>query len=209
MAASLDWVILHFDRALRTLAGVSASVRPIPGADLPDCVLTDAERQHVGALMRVNHVGEVCAQALYQGQAISSRNDQVRVALEQAADEEVEHLAWTMQRIKETGGRTSLLNPLWFGGSLGLGVLAGLAGNRWNLGFLAETERQVEAHLDSHIDRLPAQDKRSRAILEQMRSDEHNHAQTARNLGAAMLPSPVRLAMTAASRLMTRTAYFI
>lgn len=205
----MDRIILHFDRALRTLSGVAASARKIPGADCPDCEMSPSQRRHVAALMRVNHVGEVCAQALYQGQAISSRSGEVCAALEQAAQEETEHLAWTSHRIQELGGRTSLLNPLWFAGSLAMGVFAGLAGDRWNLGFLAETERQVGVHLQDHLDRLPAEDQRSRAILEQMRSDERMHAETAAHLGGAELPQPVRLAMQVASRCMTTSAYYI
>lgn len=205
----LDHAIIHFDRALRTLAAAPVSARPTPGADLPEGDMSDADRQHVAALMRVNHVGEICAQALYQGQAIASRDDEVRDALEKAADEETEHLAWTLQRIREMGGRPSLLNPLWFGGALAIGTLAGLAGSRWNLGFLAETERQVEAHLDGHLERLPAGDERSRAVLDQMRLDEILHAQTAVQLGAVELPEPVKFAMKLASKVMTKTAYYL
>jgi ubiquinone biosynthesis monooxygenase Coq7 len=159
--------------------------------------------------MRVNHVGEVCAQALYQGQALTSPSVEIRVELEKAAQEETEHLAWTETRIRELGGRKSLLNPVWFGGALALGMLAGCAGNARNLGFLAETERQVEAHLNDHLGRLPAADEKSRQILLQMRSDEVAHAEAAVRLGAAELPEVVRGAMRVASRLMTRTAYFV
>ncbi|HSD38291.1 MAG TPA: 2-polyprenyl-3-methyl-6-methoxy-1,4-benzoquinone monooxygenase [Rhodocyclaceae bacterium] len=202
-----DRAIVEFDKILRTLAAPAQSTRPVPGELLPEADLSDAQRSEVAALMRVNHVGEICAQALYQGQAITSRDAGLRRSLEHAAEEETEHLAWTAQRISELGGRTSLLNPLWYFGALGMGVAAGLAGDKWNLGFLAETERQVEAHLGSHLDRIPAEDVRSRAILDQMKADEMAHATTAVSLGAAELPEPVRKAMTFASRVMTTLAY--
>lgn len=202
-----DQFITEFDKALRTTFASARSIRPIPGGDLPDCQLSDAERQHVIGLMRVNHVGEVCAQALYQGQALTSRDPALREALRTAADEETEHLAWTESRISELGGRKSLLNPLWYAGALAMGVVAGRFGDRWNLGFLAETERQVEAHLDSHLGRLPAQDEKSRRVVEQMKVDEASHAQTAVSLGAAELPSIVKGAMRLASRVMTTAAY--
>jgi len=159
--------------------------------------------------MRVNHCGEICAQALYQGQAIMSKDDHARRVLDKAAREETEHLAWTEQRIAELGGRKSLLNPLWYGGSLAIGMLAGAFGDRWNLGFLAETERQVEAHLSSHLERLPAGDQRSRAIVVQMRDDEAGHANTAVALGAHELPAPVKVAMKMASQVMTTLAHRI
>ncbi|MEC5388034.1 2-polyprenyl-3-methyl-6-methoxy-1,4-benzoquinone monooxygenase [Uliginosibacterium sp. H3] len=203
----LDRAIVEFDKILRTLAAPAQSTRPVPGDQLPEAELSEAQRSEVAALMRVNHVGEICAQALYQGQAITSRDAGLRRSLEHAAEEETEHLAWTAQRIKELGGRTSLLNPLWYFGALGMGVAAGLAGDKWNLGFLAETERQVEAHLASHLDRIPAEDARSRAILEQMKADEMAHATTAVSLGAAELPAAVRTAMTFASRVMTTLAH--
>lgn len=203
----LDQAIVHFDRALRTVFAPAQSTRPTPGTDLPDTSLSDDERRHVAALMRVNHCGEICAQALYQGQAMTARDDGVRRELEQASEEETEHLAWTEQRIAELGGRKSLLNPLWYGGSLMLGAVAGKLGDRWNLGFLAETERQVEAHLHGHLARLPEGDARSRAILEQMKEDEARHAQTAVALGAHELPAPAKLAMKLVSRVMTTVAY--
>jgi ubiquinone biosynthesis monooxygenase Coq7 len=159
--------------------------------------------------MRVNHSGEVCAQALYQGQAVMARDASTREALDAAAWEETEHLNWTERRIEELGGRKSLLNPLWYTGSLALGMIAGRLGDRWSLGFVAEIERQVESHLTDHLERLPAQDGRSRAVVEQMRTDESRHAQTARRLGAAELPAPVRTAMRMASKLMTRSAYWL
>lgn len=202
-----DRAVLELDRVLRTLFGAPRSRRPVPGANRPEGEMSEAERAHACGLMRVNHVGEVCAQALYQGQAMTSRNAEVSGALLEAAEEEVEHLAWTAQRIAELGGRTSLLNPLWYGGALTLGVAAGLLGDRWNLGFLAETERQVEAHLDGHLERLPAADLKSRDIVAQMRQDEAQHAELAVRMGAAELPLPARVAMRLAAKLMTSTAY--
>lgn len=187
----------------------ASSVRPVPGSANPEVVFDAGRRREVCGLMRVNHCGEVCAQALYQGQALTSRDPVVRESLRGAAEEEVEHLAWTEQRLAELGGRKSLLNPVWYLGSLSIGVAAGLLGDRWNLGFLAETERQVEAHLDSHLRLLPQEDLRSRAIVEQMRDDEARHAETARALGAAELPVPVKWLMKAAGRVMTSTAYHL
>lgn len=206
---SLDSLILEFDRALRTLAAPSRTSRPVPGVELPDCELDPAERRQVVGLMRVNHCGEICAQALYQGQALTSRQPAVREALRKAADEETEHLAWTERRLTELGGRTSLLNPLWYLGSLSIGVAAGLLGDKWNLGFLAETERQVEAHLDGHLAILPAADGKSRAIVDQMRRDEIGHAEMAVQFGAAELPPPVRLGMRTTARVMTALSYHL
>jgi ubiquinone biosynthesis monooxygenase Coq7 len=168
--------------------------------------MSEAERAHAAALMRVNHVGEVCAQALYAGQALTTKNEQVRGELEQAAREETDHLAWCETRINELGGRKSLLNPLWFGSAFGIGVVAGLLGDKWNLGFLAETERQVEAHLDGHLQQLPEADVRSRAVVEQMKTDEARHAQTAIDHGGAPLPPPVKWAMQFAANVMRQTA---
>lgn len=206
---SVDRFICEFDRALRAVFATARTVRPIPGNSLPDAALDPVERRHVIGLMRVNHCGEVCAQALYQGQALTSRQPAVSAALHAAAHEETEHLAWTEQRIAELGGRKSVFNPLWYIGSLGLGVAAGVLGDRWNLGFLAETERQVEAHLDSHLLSLPENDGRSRAIVEQMRLDEIRHAETAVHYGAAELPAVARLAMRGMSSLMTKAAYHL
>jgi ubiquinone biosynthesis monooxygenase Coq7 len=203
----LDNVIIEFDKVLRTLFVPAPTLRPMPGSDLPDIEMSDEERQHAAGLMRVNHCGEICAQALYQGQALTSRDPAVRAALEQAAWEETEHLNWTERRIAELGGSKSLLNPLWYAGSLGLGVIAGVLGDKWNLGFLAETERQVEGHLESHLDQLPAQDQRSRAIVEQMKQDEIKHAEMAIHHGATELPLPVKQAMKMSSKLMTTLAY--
>ena len=205
----IDEAIIQFDKALRTVFASARSIRPVPGQELPDAPMSDEQRSHVAALMRVNHCGEICAQALYQGQALMSRDHSVRRELEQASREETEHLAWTEQRIAELGGHKSLLNPLWYGGSLALGMLAGKLGDRWNLGFLAETERQVEAHLSGHIERLPAEDQKSREVLEQMRADEAGHAEKAIDLGAHTLPAPVRGAMKLMAKVMTTTAYRI
>jgi ubiquinone biosynthesis monooxygenase Coq7 len=203
----MDQLIASFDRALRTLAGVVDSRRPSParGEDSPE--IDQKERGHAAALMRVNHVGEVCAQALYEGQALVARNDVVRASLAKAADEERDHLAWCAGRIEELGGRPSLLNPLWYLGSFAMGAGAGLLGDRWNLAFLAETERQVEEHLTGHLDALPSQDQRSRTLVEAMRADEAAHRQTAVQLGAAELPAPVKTAMRLAARVMTTVAY--
>lgn len=202
-----DRLIVGFDKALRSLLLPGTSRRPHPAAQIPETVLSGRERRHAAALMRVNHAGEICAQALYQGQAMASRNSALRAELAQAAEEESEHLAWTAARIAELGGRRSLLDPFWYGGALAIGLLAGASGDRWNLGFLAETERQVGAHLDGHLKCLPPNDRRSRAVIEQMREDELAHAATAVRLGAAELPAPVGAAMRLASGLMTRVAY--
>jgi len=205
----IDQAIIQFDKALRTLLAPAHSVRPIPAGDLPEVPMTDEERRQAAALMRVNHCGEICAQALYQGQALVSRDDSIRRELQHASNEESEHLAWTEHRIAELGGRKSLLNPLWYGGALAIGMIAGKFGDRWNLGFLAETERQVEAHLSGHLDRLPVDDRKSRGIVAQMKVDEARHAETAIGLGAHDLPGPVKAAMKLMSRVMTATAYWI
>jgi len=205
---NLDDGIVAFDRALRTMIGASASVRQYPAAHLEqDAALNPEARAHAGGLMRVNHSGEICAQALYSGQAMTSRNDDLKRQLDRAAREETEHLAWTERRLEELGSRRSLLNPLWYAGSFAIGALAGLAADRWNLGFLSETERQVEQHLSSHLDRLPADDARSRAVVAQMRTDEAGHAQMAEDHGAARLPLPVRALMRLTAKVMTTTAY--
>jgi len=203
----IDRLIIGFDRALRTLYGPALSLRPVPGENLPNLELSAAEKRHAAALMRVNHSGEVCAQALYQGQALTARDDTVRKTLERAAAEEPEHLAWTAQRIGELGGRVSVLNPFFYTGSFAIGALSGLLGDKWNMGFLAETERQVEGHLDGHLEQLPAQDEKSRAIVAQMKEDEARHADTALARGAAELPGPVKQAMRISSRLMTLSTY--
>jgi ubiquinone biosynthesis monooxygenase Coq7 len=203
----LDRAVVEFDRALRTVAGVHQSERASPARDLAEGDLDTAARQHSAALMRVNHVGEVCAQALYQGQAMTARDEHTRASLERAAREEGDHLAWSMQRIRALGGRPSLLNPLWYAGSLALGIGAGLLGDRWNLAFLAETERQVEAHLTGHLDRLAPEDAPTRRVVEAMRADEARHRDAAISLGAAELPQPVKRAMRALAKAMTTVAY--
>jgi ubiquinone biosynthesis monooxygenase Coq7 len=205
----LDRVIINFDRTLRTLFAPAASVRAVPGEDLPESDMDAMTREHAAALMRVNHTGEICAQALYQGQSLTARNPGAREALERAAQEETEHLAWTERRIAELGGRKSLLNPLFYAGSLAMGAATGLLGDRWNLGFLAETERQVVEHLDRHLQKLPREDQKSIAILGEMRLDEARHATTAVEHGAAELPLPVKGLMRIASGLMTRSSYWI
>lgn len=210
---AIDVIIGTADNALRTVFGSHHASRPRPAppaasGDAPS--LSDSERRLAGALMRVNHVGEVCAQALYTGQALVTRDAQLKSHFEAAAREETDHLAWTRQRLDELGDRTSLLNPLWYAGALGIGIVAGkLAGDRVSLGFVVETERQVERHLDSHLERLPQDDSASRAIVLQMKEDEARHASQAEAAGAATLPLPVRLMMRAAAKVMTTTAHYL
>jgi 3-demethoxyubiquinol 3-hydroxylase len=199
--------ILQFDKALRTVFATAASRRPHPDADVPEADMDEADKRHAAGLMRINHSGEVCAQALYAGQALTARNPEAQRALLEAAEEETEHLAWCERRLTELGSHKSYLNPLWYAGSFALGAFAGALGDKWNLGFLAETERQVEGHLDSHLDKLPPQDGRSRAIVEQMKQDEIRHAETAIAHGGAELPGPVKQTMKLTSRLLTRLAY--
>lgn len=203
----MDRLIAEFDRALRAVAGVARGERPSPAEAIPETTLEQEPKAHAAALMRVNHVGEICAQALYQGQALTAREPQARQALEKAAREEQDHLAWSADRIRELGGRPSLLNPLWYAGSFAIGAAAGLLGDKWNFAFLAETERQVEEHLTGHLEALPAEDRRTRAVVEGMRADEARHRASALRLGAAELPGPVKLAMRLASRVMTTLAY--
>jgi ubiquinone biosynthesis monooxygenase Coq7 len=203
----LDRAIGEFDKALRAVAGVAQAGRPSPAGKLPETDLDAASREHAAALMRVNHVGEVCAQALYQGQSLTARRADAREALERAALEEQDHLAWSAERIRELGGRPSLLNPLWYAGALAMGAAAGALGDRWNLAFLAETERQVEEHLSGHLGLLPAGDRRTRAVVDAMRADEARHRAAALELGAAELPAAARLAMRLASKVMTTVAY--
>jgi ubiquinone biosynthesis monooxygenase Coq7 len=206
---SIDQLILEFDRALRAVAGVAQSSRPSPAERVHESSMDAEPRAHAAALMRVNHVGEVCAQALYQGQALTARNAVARQALEKAAREEEDHLAWSAERIRELGGRPSLLNPLWYAGSFAIGAAAGALGDKWNLAFLAETERQVEEHLAGHLEALPEDDRRTRAVVEAMRADEARHRESALQLGAAELPEPVKRAMRIASKVMTTVAYRI
>lgn len=205
----IETLILEFDAALRTVFASAPTARPRPGDALPEAELSEDERRTVAGLMRVNHCGEVCAQALYRGQALTARREETRKAMEQAAWEETEHLNWTETRIAEMGGHKSVLNPLWYAGSLAIGVVAGMLGDDWNLGFLAETERQVEGHLESHLSRLPAGDARSREIIEQMKADEIHHAETAIEQGARELPGPVKQAMRLSSKVMTGLAYYV
>lgn len=205
----IDELIIGFDKSLRTLFAPARSTRAMPGANLADTDMDTAQRALAAALMRVNHSGEICAQALYQGQALTARDSTARAALEAAAQEETEHLAWTEKRIAELGGRKSLLNPLWYAGSFAIGAAAGALGDKWNLGFLAETERQVERHLEGHLARLPQTDQKSRAIVEQMCADEARHARSARQHGGAELPAPVKAVMQASSKVMTGTSFLL
>lgn len=203
----LERLIAPLDQTLRTLFAEHTAARPNPAGDAPEAVELPEHRRHVAALMRVNHSGEVSAQALYQGQAAVSRSSETRAALLEAAAEETDHLAWCAERIRELGGRTSLLNPLWYAGSFTIGALAGLAGDRVSLGFVAETERQVGQHLDGHLGELPVDDTRTRAIIEQMSQDEARHGHNALQAGGVALPPPVRTLMKLTSKVMTFTAY--
>jgi ubiquinone biosynthesis monooxygenase Coq7 len=206
----IDTLIVQADQALRTLVpGSTSPARANPAGSAEEAQLQGAERTHAAGLMRINHTGEVCAQALYQGQSLTARLPQVRASMEQAAAEEVDHLGWCEQRLQELDSRPSLLNPLWYGMSFGLGAVAGLAGDKWSLGFVAETEQQVCEHLQQHLAALPAADGKSRRILEQMLVDEGRHADTARSAGAAELPAPVRQAMTLMARVMKTAVYRI
>ncbi len=204
-----DDLVVGFDRALRTLSGLATTSRPVPGANIADAAFAADERRHAAGLMRVNHTGEICAQALYAAQALVARDPAIRKELARAAREEEEHLAWTQQRLAELADRPSLLNPLWYAGSFAIGVAAGLASDRVNLGFVVETERQVEEHLTGHMERLPAADARSRAIVEQMRDDEARHGAMAQAAGAIDLPLPVKGLMRLAADLMRTVAYRI
>jgi ubiquinone biosynthesis monooxygenase Coq7 len=205
----IDTFISSFDRSLRVIAGIAAGHRSNPAGNLPEAALGDQERKHSAGLMRVNHVGEVCAQALYEAQSAFAKSDLTRAQFRQAGEEEVDHLAWTAERLRELGSHTSLLNPVWYAGAYALGAIAAKLGDAASLGFVVETERQVEAHLNSHLQLLPEQDQRSRAIVKQMRDDEVAHAEAAKDLGAAELPAPVRGLMTIMATVMTRTAYYL
>lgn len=204
---TIDALIAAFDLALRTVAGVHREARTSPAEGIPEGELDATEQAHAAALMRINHVGEVCAQALYQGQALTARNAEMQRSLERAAREEEDHLAWSADRVHELGGHLSLLNPLWYAGSLALGVAAGALGDRWNLAFLAETERQVEEHLAGHLAQLSPTDARTRAIVERMRAEEAAHRAMAQSLGAAEMPAPAREAMRLLAKAMTTLAY--
>ena len=206
----IDRLIQEFDTALRSVVGGAHAHRPTPGSDFGGNSGLDAvERKHAAGLMRVNHVGEVCAQALYQSQKLVARNPEIQEMLDHSGQEEMDHLAWCETRLQELGSHTSYLNPLWYAGSFAIGLAAGLAGDKWSLGFVAETEKQVENHLESHLEKLPKEDQRSRAIVDQMRIDEIAHGQAAKNAGGANLPEPIQKIMQAMSKIMTTTAYKI
>ena len=202
-------MIVELDRALRTLAGTPSAAGQTPGQELPEAQLPETQRRHAAALMRVNHTGEICAQALYSGQALTARSDATRQVLQRAGEEEAQHLAWTAARVESLGGHPSVLNPAFYAGAFVIGALSGAAGDRWSLGFLAETERQVEAHLDSHLQSLPAADKKSHAVVDRMKQDEARHASSATAHGAAELPRAVKRIMKLAARAMTLTTYRI
>jgi ubiquinone biosynthesis monooxygenase Coq7 len=203
----IDGLIREFDRALRTVAAANVAARPNPAAASAESVTLPEARRHAAGLMRVNHAGEIAAQALYHGQALTARNPKVRAALLEAARDETDHLAWCEQRVRELGSRTSLLAPVWYAGSFAIGALAGLAGDRNSLGFVAETEKQVIEHLESHLHELPPDDERSRRIVAQMQADEARHGADARDAGGRDLPGPVRNLMRRTARVMTRAAY--
>jgi ubiquinone biosynthesis monooxygenase Coq7 len=223
---NLDQLIIEGDRALRILSGTLQQSRPVPKASqvrssnpqdnelepevsLDSAPLSEQEKKHAAGLMRVNHVGEVCAQALYQAQRLTSTSPHLQSQLALAAKEEEDHLVWCAKRLEELGSRPSLLNPIWFAGSFAIGTLAGLAGDQWSLGFVVETEKQVENHLNSHLEALPLSDLASRSIVEQMRIEEIEHGNMARNLGAKDLPEPITKVMGLVSQVMTKTAYYL
>lgn len=206
----LDNCLLQFDQALRTcVPGSSLATRPSPADPVAEEELSAAEKKHIIGLMRINHTGEVCAQALYAGQAATARLDEVRDSMDHAAQEEADHLAWCDERLKELDSHPSLLNPFWYGLSFGMGAIAGLAGDKWSLGFVAETEDQVCKHLEDHLTKLPEQDGKSKAILEQMIKDERQHGETAKEAGGADLPLPVKQAMASMAQVMKKTTYHI
>ncbi len=205
-----DLLINGIDQALRTCFGrPQVTERPDPANEHPEADMSEQERDLAARLMRINHTGEVCAQALYQGQALTAKLPEVRSSMERAAQEENDHLDWCESRLKQFDNRKSLLNPLWYAGSFVIGAAAGLAGDKWSLGFVAETEHQVEAHLEDHLQRIPAQDMKSRAVLEQMKEDEIHHATVALEAGGAELPAPIKLAMKLTSKLMTKSVYYL
>ncbi|MBU3549750.1 2-polyprenyl-3-methyl-6-methoxy-1,4-benzoquinone monooxygenase [Polynucleobacter sp. MWH-Berg-3C6] len=206
----VDRLILEFDTALRSVVGGANAQRPTPGSESGANFALDSEqRKHAAGLMRINHVGEVCAQALYQSQKLVARNSEIKEMLDHSAQEELDHLAWCETRLKELGSHTSYLNPFWYAGSFAIGLAAGLAGDKWSLGFVVETEKQVENHLESHLKKLPEEDHRSRAIVDQMRIDEIEHGQAALHAGGVTLPEPIQKIMQAMSKVMTSTAYKI
>jgi len=205
----IDSFICVFDSALRVVSGVAVARRKSPSSTLTQTKLSEEERKRSAGLMRVNHVGEVCAQALYEAQALFARDEVTRAQFKQAGDEELDHLAWTAERLRELNARPSVFNPLWYAGAFAMGAIAARVGDQHSLGFVVETERQVEAHLNGHLSDLPAEDARSRAIVTQMRDDEIEHGDAAKKLGAAELPQPVRIGMRAMSKVMTSTAYYL
>ncbi|MFZ6655265.1 2-polyprenyl-3-methyl-6-methoxy-1,4-benzoquinone monooxygenase [Undibacterium sp. TJN19] len=205
----LDRFILGFDRALRVVSSQARARRNNPAQDVPDAEMSEQEKSHSAGLMRVNHVGEICAQALYDAQGGFAKTEKIRQQFYESGIEEEDHLAWTANRLKELNSHTSLLNPLWYAGAYACGLMAAKSGDAPSLGFVVETEKQVEAHLASHLDKLPAQDLKSRAIVEQMRVDEIAHGAAAQSLGAAAMPAPVKLAMQLMGKVMTTTAYFV
>ncbi|MCH8227108.1 MAG: 2-polyprenyl-3-methyl-6-methoxy-1,4-benzoquinone monooxygenase [Proteobacteria bacterium] len=205
---TLDRIIVSMDEALRILTGEAPPpVRENPAGDIPAADLDDEERRHVAGLMRINHSGEICAQALYAGQAATARHDKTREAMQQAANEEIDHLAWCEDRLQELDSRPSILNPLWYAGSFAIGAIAGMVGDEWSLGFVKETENQVEAHLEDHLERLPDGDARSQAILDQMKTDEARHAKMAEEAGAHDLPKPIQSAMAFTAGIMKTLSY--
>lgn len=205
----VDQFIIGLDSALRTVTGITAAGRPNPARGVAESELDITERRHSAGLMRVNHVGEVCAQALYSSQGLFAKTQGVRRQLEKSKQEEEDHLAWTAERLRELDSRPSLLNPLWYAGAFAIGLVAARLGDAQSLGFVVETERQVEAHLNSHLERLPSQDAKSRAIVEQMRQDEVEHGAAADALGAAALPAAVRGLMQGMAKVMTSSAYYL
>lgn len=207
----IDYLLASADNALRTVLGAHGhhAGRPNPAGDIPDELENEDARRHAAGLMRVNHAGEIAAQALYQGQSVFARDASVRAAMHESAQEEVDHLAWCEARLQELDSAPSKLAPFWYAGSFAIGALAGAAGDKWSLGFVAETERQVESHLDGHLDKIAAEDARSRAIIEQMKADEIRHGDKAVAAGAATLPWPVQRLMRMVSKVMTTTAYYV
>ena len=206
----VDRLIASIDEALRISTGEApAPFRENPAGDLAATELSEDDRRHVAGLMRINHTGEICAQALYAGQAATAHNDETREAMQLAADEEIDHLSWCEDRLKELDSHPSILNPFWYAGSFAIGAVAGIAGDDWSLGFVKETENQVEAHLEDHLERLPEGDARSQAILDQMKEDEAKHARMAEDAGARELPPPIRRAMTMTADLMKSLVYRI
>ncbi len=209
-SSPLDSLIGAADNALRTLfGGYQVTGRVDPSANTPEADLTDSERRHAAGLMRINHCGEVCAQALYQGQAMTAKLPQVRQKMEQAAAEENDHLQWCADRLNNLQSHTSVLNPIWYLSSFSIGAIAGKLGDQWSLGFVAETEHQVVKHLQSHLDSLPEKDKKSREVIQQMEIDEQQHAETAIDAGGIALPAPAKLMMKGMAKVMTKTVYWL